>query len=54
MAIDIEPAHTFKWIDAAAPSGPELAHTALIDTRHCTDELFGFVNIPMATWIAWT
>ena len=51
VAIDIEPAHTYKWIDAAAPSSPELAHTALIDTRHCTDELFGFINIPMAVWI---
>lgn len=51
MAIDVEPAHTYKWIDAAVPSDPALRHTALIDTRHVTDDLFGFVNIPMAVWI---
>ncbi|MFM2071363.1 MAG: putative Thiol:disulfide interchange protein [Actinomycetota bacterium] len=26
-------------------------HPSLIDTTHITDELFGFVNIPMAVWI---
>ena len=26
-------------------------HPSLIDTTHVTDELFGFVNIPMAVWI---
>ena len=46
VALDIEPAHTYKWIDAAAPT-----HPSLIDTAHVTDELFGFVNIPMAVWI---
>jgi hypothetical protein len=46
VALDIEPAHTFKWIDAAAPT-----HPSVIDTAHVTDELFGFVNIPMAVWI---
>ena len=46
VAIDVEPTHTYKWIDAAAPT-----HPSLIDTRHVTDELFGFVNIPMAVWI---
>lgn len=51
VAIDVEPAHTYKWIDASAPSSPERMHTALIDTRHVTDDLFGFVNIPMAVWI---
>ena len=52
MAIDVEPAHTHKWIDAAPPSAPDAPrHTALIDTRHVTDDLFGFVNIPMAVWI---
>jgi hypothetical protein len=46
VALDIEPAHTWKWIDAAAPT-----HPSLVDTRHVTGELFGFVNIPMAVWI---
>ncbi len=26
-------------------------HPSLIDTAHVTDELFGFVNVPMAVWI---
>ena len=38
--------HTHAWIDAASPT-----HPSLIDTTHVTDELFGFVNIPMAVWI---
>ena len=46
VALDVEPAHTHKWIDAAAPT-----HPSLIDTTHVTGELFGFVNIPMAVWI---
>ncbi|MDQ3738841.1 MAG: tetratricopeptide repeat protein [Actinomycetota bacterium] len=46
MALDVEPAHTYPWIDAAAPT-----HPSLIDTRHVTGELFGFINIPMAVWI---
>lgn len=46
VALDIEPAHTSQWIDAAAPT-----HPSLIDTRHVTGELFGFDNIPMAVWI---
>ena len=46
VALDIEPQHTYQWIDAAAPT-----HPSLIDTTHVTDELFGFVNIPMAVWI---
>ena len=33
------------------PSNPADAHTMLIDTQHVTDELFGFINIPMAVWI---
>ena len=44
--MDIEPAHTYGWIDAAAPT-----HPSLIDTTHITGELFGFTNIPMAVWI---
>jgi hypothetical protein len=46
VALDIEPAHAHRWIDAAAPT-----HPSLIDTGHVTGELFGFVNIPMAVWI---
>lgn len=46
VALDIKPEHTYQWIDAAAPT-----HPSLIDTTHVTDELFGFVNIPMAVWI---
>ena len=46
VALDVEPQHTYAWIDAAAPTNP-----SLIDTRHVTGELFGFVNIPMAVWI---
>ncbi len=47
----MEPAHTTKWIAAARPADPALAHPSLIDTQHVTDELFGFINIPMAVWI---
>lgn len=46
VALDIEPQHTYQWIDAAAPT-----HPSLIDTTHVTGDLFGFVNIPMAVWI---
>jgi hypothetical protein len=46
VALDVEPQHAYKWIDAARPT-----HPSLIDTTHVTDELFGFVNIPMAVWI---
>ncbi len=46
VALDIRPADTHRWIDDAAPT-----HPSLIDTRHVTGELFGFVNIPMAVWI---
>lgn len=42
----MRPEHTHRWIDAASPS-----HPSLIDTAHVTDELFGFINIPMAVWI---
>ena len=46
VALDIVPEHTHQWIDAAAPT-----HPSLIDTTHCTGDLFGFSNIPMALWI---
>lgn len=51
VALDVEPAHTYRWIDAAPPSSPDLTHPQLIDTQHITNELFGFINIPMAVWI---
>ena len=34
------------WVDAASPT-----HPSLIDQAHVTDELLGFVNVPMAVWI---
>lgn len=34
------------WIEAARPT-----HPSLIDAAHVTDELLGFVNVPMAVWI---
>lgn len=34
------------WIEAAQPT-----HPSLIDAAHVTDELLGFVNVPMAVWI---
>ncbi len=46
VALDVEPAHTYQWIDAAQPT-----HPSLIDTGHITGDLFGFLNIPMAVWI---
>jgi hypothetical protein len=46
VALDIDPTYAHKWIDAAHPT-----HPSVIDTRHVTGELFGFVNIPMAVWI---
>ena len=51
VALDVHPEHTHRWIDAARPDDPAAAHPSLIDTRHVTGELFGFVNIPMAVWI---
>ena len=46
VALDVVPEHTHQWIDAANPT-----HPSLIDTTHCTGDLFGFSNIPMALWI---
>ncbi len=47
----MEPAHATKWIDASLPADPALAQVNLIDTQHLTDQLFGFINIPMAVWL---
>jgi hypothetical protein len=46
VALDINPEHARRWITAAAPT-----HPSLIDTAHVTDELFGFMNVPMCVWI---
>jgi hypothetical protein len=46
VALDINPEHARHWITAAAPT-----HPSLIDTAHITDELFGFMNVPMCVWI---
>jgi hypothetical protein len=46
VALDVEPEHARPWIEAARPT-----HPSVVDTRHVTDELFGFTNIPMAVWI---
>ncbi len=35
-----------QFIEAAKPT-----HPSLIDKAHVTDELLGFVNVPMAVWI---
>jgi hypothetical protein len=46
VALDLDPEKARPWIDAAAPT-----HPSLIDSRHITNELFGFNNVPMAVWI---
>jgi hypothetical protein len=46
VALDVNPDNARPWIEAAHPT-----HPSLIDTTHVTDELFGFVNVPMAVWI---
>jgi hypothetical protein len=46
VALDIDPANATPWIDAATPT-----HPSLIDTGHITNDLFGFVNVPMSVWI---
>jgi hypothetical protein len=47
VALDLGGAEAARpWIEAAAPT-----HPSLIDESHVTDELLGFVNVPMAVWI---
>jgi hypothetical protein len=46
VALDVKPENAYPFIDAAAP-----AHPSLVDSKHVTDELFGFMNVPMAVWI---
>ena len=47
IALDLGGAAAARpWIEAAHPT-----HPSLIDEAHLTDELLGFVNVPMAVWI---
>jgi hypothetical protein len=46
VALDVDPERAYPFIDAASPQ-----HPALVDSRHATDELLGFTNVPMAVWI---
>lgn len=46
VALDARPEWAHPWIDAAAPT-----HPSLVDRRHVTGELLGFVNVPMAVWV---
>ena len=46
VALDVDADRARPWIEAAVAS-----HPSLIDTAHVTDELFGFINVPMAVWI---
>jgi hypothetical protein len=46
VALDVDPTSAHQFIDAASPR-----HPSLIDSRHTTDELLGFTNVPMAVWI---
>ena len=46
VALDINPDDARPFIDVAQPT-----HPSLIDTAHVTDDLFGFLNVPMAVWI---
>ncbi len=46
VALDVERDDAMSWIELADPT-----HPSLIDTRHISDEFFGFTNVPMAVWI---
>ena len=46
VALDIDADDARPFIDVAQPT-----HPSLIDTAHVTDDLFGFLNVPMAVWI---
>jgi tetratricopeptide (TPR) repeat protein len=47
VALDLGGAEAARpWIEKARPE-----HPSLIDSAHVTDELFGFVNVPMSVWI---
>jgi len=46
VALDVDPTWAHPFSDAANPT-----HPSLFDTTHVTDELLGFVNVPMAVWV---
>jgi len=46
VALDVNPENAHPFIDVAEPK-----HPSLVDSKHVTDELFGFMNVPMAVWI---
>ncbi len=42
----MDPTWAHPFSDAASPT-----HPSLFDSTHVTDELLGFVNVPMAVWV---
>lgn len=46
VALDVLADRAAPWVQAAAPS-----HPSVLDASHVTDELLGFVNVPMAVWV---
>jgi hypothetical protein len=46
VALDVDPTWAQPFADAAAPT-----HPSVFDSAHVTDELLGFVNVPMAVWV---
>ncbi len=46
VALDVLADQARPWVSAAAPT-----HPSVLDATHRTDELLGFVNVPMAVWI---
>jgi hypothetical protein len=47
VALDVGGADAARpWIEKAKPE-----HPSLIDAAHVSDQLFGFVNVPMSVWI---
>jgi hypothetical protein len=46
VALDVDPTWAHPFADAANQT-----HPSLFDTTHLTDEVLGFVNVPMAVWV---
>jgi hypothetical protein len=46
VALDVDPTWARPFADAANPT-----HPTLFDSTHVTDEVLGFVNVPMAVWV---
>jgi hypothetical protein len=46
VALDVDPTWAHPFADAANQT-----HPSLFDTSHVTDEVLGFVNVPMAVWV---